>query len=277
MIDKLTPEQEAMIPTYVDKWIALQTVDQPYEDIKDVISKVWKECGEEAPEVIMCESPTQAAEMGRKESPSGKDEEGYYGYWSLLFNCGAAMYDFAKAIGEAPTEEKMNLFVDWVRCCPFVYVTPSKVFVAKKPVSIHWNEGRLHNESGMAVEYPDKTGIYSINGVTVDEQIVMRPETQTVEQIKEEQNEEVKRLRIERYGWGNYFDGIGAVLVDERRNDIEGTNEYLMVGDNMKALLCICPSTGKQFVLEVPPDTKDCRSAQAWLSNGMSERIITAS
>lgn len=276
MIDKLTPEQEAMIPTYVDKWIALQTVDQPYEDIKDVISKVWNECGEAAPEVIMCESPTQAAEMGRKESPSGKDEEGYYGYWSLLFNCGAAMYDFAKAIGEAPTKEKMNLFVDWVRCCPFVYVTPSKVFVAKKPVSIHWSEGRLHNESGMAVEYPDKTGIYSINGVTVDEQIVMHPETQTVEQINNEQNEEVKRLRIERFGWTNYFKGINAELVDKRKNDVEGTKEFLFRGNGMAGLLCICPSTAKEFVLEVPPATASCEDAQKYLSNGLSNRIILA-
>jgi hypothetical protein len=130
----------------------------------------------------------------------------------------------------------------------------------------------------MSCSFADGWGIYSINGVAVDEQVVMRPETQTIQQIRDEQNEEVRRIRIDRYGWENYLTEIGAELINERRNDIEGTREYLFkTDDGMVALMCICPSTGKCFTLEVPPETTTCRAAQSWLSNGLSERVISAS
>ena len=106
----------------------------------------------------------------------------------------------------------------------------------------------------------------------------MRPETQTIKEIRNEDNEEVKRIRIERYSWQKYLNEINATLIDERRNDIEGTREYLFkADDDMRALLCACPSTHKEFVLEVPPETETCEDAQAWLSNGLSRRIISAS
>ena len=153
------------------------------------------------------------------------------------------------------------------------------VYVSRRPVEVHLNDdGQLSNENGMACRFADDWGVWVINNVTLDEQIIMRPETQTVEQIRNENNEEVKRIRIERYGWRRYLEEINATLVDERRNDIEGTKEFLFqADDDMRALLCMCPSTGKEFVLEVPPEVKTCREAQSWLSSGLSDRIISAS
>ena len=116
-----------------------------------------------------------------------------------------------------------------------------------------------------------------INGVLVDEQIVMRPETQTVEQISKEENAEIKRIRAERYGWNRYLSGINAERIDKRRNDIEGTREYLYSADDMKILLCVCPSTAKVFSLEVDGSVTTCEQAQNYLSSGLSGRIISAS
>jgi hypothetical protein len=109
----------------------------------------------------------------------------------------------------------------------------------------------------------------------VDEQVVLRPETQTAGQIRRERNAETKRIRIERFGWGCYLAEVGAVVIDRRRNDIEATRETLFrTPDRAKILVCACPSTARVYALAVPRDVRTCERAQAWLSSGLSGRII---
>jgi hypothetical protein len=129
----------------------------------------------------------------------------------------------------------------------------------------------------MSVEYADGWGLYSIGGVAVDEQIVMRPHTQTIDQIRSEENEEVKRIRIERYGWEEYVSNVGATVVNTRRNDVDGTHEGLFVlPDGMKAFVGRCRSTGRVYFLEVDPSIESCEQAQAWMM-GRPGNVIGAS
>jgi hypothetical protein len=136
---------------------------------------------------------------------------------------------------------------------------------------------RLHCEDGPSVRWRDGWSLWHIHGVAVDEQIVLRPHTQTIEQIRGEQNEEVRRIRIERYGWDRYLREVGAVVVDTRRNDIEATREALMrTPDGETVLVCACPSTARVYALEVPSEIQTCEAAQAWLSGGLSARVVNA-
>lgn len=130
------------------------------------------------------------------------------------------------------------------------------------------DQGRLHSESGMALQYRDGWGLWMWHGVAVDEQIIMRPETQTLEQINSEENAEVKRIRIERFGWERYLTAVGAAVIDRRRNDVEGTREALMRAGDMQALVCHCPSTGRVYALEVPMEVQTCEQAQGYLWSG---------
>lgn len=206
----------------------------------------------------------------------------YTTYFSIWLGSYAGMYEFARFIGlDGVDDENITDFIEWCRCVPFVlFDDEGHIYASRRPNEIHLNdEGQPHNDKGMAIKFQNGEGIWVLNGVYVDEQIVMCPETQTIDQIRKEQNEEVKRLRIERYGWERFLYGVNAQLVDENQNDIEGTKEFLYLSneDSMCCLLCICPSTGKEFALEVPPETRSCREAQSWLSNGLSDRIISAS
>jgi len=143
------------------------------------------------------------------------------------------------------------------------------VIVQHRHSELHRNlEGRLHCETGMAVKYRDGWGLWAIGGVTVDEQIVMKPETQTVEQIRVEANAEVKRIRIERFGWDRYLKEIDAKEIDARHNAIENTYEVLVkTPDGMTVLLPTC-KTGRLFSLEVPTGITTCEQAQSWLHSG---------
>ncbi len=80
----------------------------------------------------------------------------------------------------------------------------------------------------MAVRYCDGFGVWAIGGIRLDEQIVMRPESQTLKQIDNEQSQDIKSIRIERFGWTRYIRESNAKCIDSvDRNPISGTPEAL--------------------------------------------------
>jgi len=276
MKTELTKSEEDLIPIYRDKHIKLQTTQEKKTVINKIVNEIWTMCGWNKPKVILCNSPIACRERCQKEH--GPKADDFATYWSIWFAGYLATYDFARAIGIELDDEKYDLFDRWTRSCPFILFNEEVVYVSRKPEEIHFNdEGQLHNEEGMSCRFKDGYGIYTISGVSVDKQVVMEPETQTVKQINDEDNEEVKRIRIERYGWQKYMEGIDAKVLDKNRDEVSDTNEFLFSGNGIVALLCICPSTGKEFVLEVPPETKTCAEAQDWVSGGLNSRVISAS
>jgi hypothetical protein len=274
-MSEFTPEEEKLIEEIFHKYINMMTYQVTDDEIKNIITLVWQDLGKEAPEIIVLDSPAAC----KRACP---DISEYSTYWNMWLCSYAATYEFAKTLGTKFDESKLTRFLEWCRCCPFILFTDNKVFASRKPVSMKINDaGQFHSTTGKSFEYADGWGGYTMNGVTVNEQIVMHPETQTIDQIRSESNEEVKRIRIERFGWARYLEGIGAIVIDEGDNYIEGTKEFLIKSEqeNLLALMCICPSTGKEFVLEIPTTEgiKTHQEAQMWLSSGKAKRIISAS
>ena len=125
--------------------------------------------------------------------------------------------------------------------------------------------GVRHREDGPAIERVDGRNFWYVNDVEVTEQIVMWPETITLEQISEEKNAEVRSIMIERFGWLRYIQDSKANLLDSRDNAIENTKEALFAaGELGNRLVVTCP-TGRVFVLGVPLSRKTCEAAQQWL------------
>lgn len=97
------------------------------------------------------------------------------------------------------------------------------------------DEGFLHNETGPAVAYPDGWAVYAIHGVRVPEYVVMNPEQITVQDIDSEENSEIKRVKIERFGIQKYLFESGAEKIHQDdwgtlyRKHIPGDEPILMV------------------------------------------------
>ena len=137
------------------------------------------------------------------------------------------------------------------------------------------DSGRLHCEDGPALAYPDGWELWVVHGVAVDEQIVMRPETQTLEQIEADDNAESKRVRIERFGWPRYLRESGASVVAGRHNERDAQDEQLYVlRDGGKRFVCVDPSTGRKYALGVPKEITSCEQAQLWMSHGLDRLAI---
>lgn len=168
----------------------------------------------------------------------------------------------------------------------------------------YWQNGLRHREDGPAeIHYGwlYNRRYYYIQGVRLNKQIVTCAEEQSIADILLEDNIERKRIRIERYGWFRFLEGVGANVIDSAVDEISGTNQTLIgvdpkppdglsVMDTITAitnnppfvmLICACPSTARTYLIEVPPGTRTCQNAQNWLIGermyNSKARIIGAS
>ncbi|MEO0561583.1 MAG: DUF6745 domain-containing protein [Chloroflexota bacterium] len=115
------------------------------------------------------------------------------------------------------------------------------------------------------------------NDVEVDERIVFQPETITAEEIFDTENVELRRVKIERIGYDEFFRQAEAEEID-RDMDAGGVRRLLRIewGESQQRrnrqdepLVCLSvvdPSTGRSYILRVPPTTSTCREAAAWIA-----------
>ena len=107
-------------------------------------------------------------------------------------------------------------------------------------------------------------------GVPVDERIVFHPETLSAREILDERNAERRRVMIERMGYLRFAEDAKAKVLNTDQ-DPGGQRQLLRIeleGDEpLVGLACFCPSTGRQYFLRVPPTTKTCRQAAAWIQD----------
>jgi hypothetical protein len=66
------------------------------------------------------------------------------------------------------------------------------------------DQNRPHNDTGPFCQWRDGTALYSIHGVRVPEWIVESPERINVDSIHAENNAEIRRIMVERYGLSKY-------------------------------------------------------------------------
>jgi hypothetical protein len=90
-----------------------------------------------------------------------------------------------------------------------------------------------------------------------------------VEDILAEENVEVRRMMLERMGYQRFFQSAGAEVRDQD-TDPGGVRQLLVVpmpGDEQLVCLSVQdPSTGRRYLIRVPPWIRDCRQASAWIA-----------
>jgi hypothetical protein len=104
-------------------------------------------------------------------------------------------------------------------------------------------------------------------GVNINARIAFFPETITAPEILGERNAEVRRVMLERRGIEQFMREADAKVLDED-TDPGGKRQLLKVpmADD-EDLVCVsvhCPSTGRHYIIRVPPTVQTCREAVAW-------------
>src|SRR3990167_6606466 len=129
----------------------------------------------------------------------------------------ACFYDFSRYLGVEFDKKKYDLFINFVTNVDLLIPYKKIVFVSEMATKIHWKNKRLHNQSGLALEYSDGWGLWMIDGVRVDEKIVMRPHELTKKDWRNEKNLEVRRIIQERMG-EDFAQKIGGEVVGHHKD-----------------------------------------------------------
>ena len=187
----------------------------------------------------------------------------------------------------------------WEDCAihgSFRYLHEKFCIVADFPSALMTDEQhRPHNPDGPSHAWRDGWSLYHWNGVRVPAQVILAPETLTAEQITKEQNQEVRRVMIERMGWERFcvvckmkvihrdelvakFPTVpvsdlvepGQRFVYDYRDGKE-TAELLEAEDitdfedrPLRFVRLTDPSTGRKYTLRVPHDTERCYAGVGW-------------
>ena len=175
-------------------------------------------------------------------------------------------YDYLSSVCAVPIIQRLSGLQEvassaswWIPCSDICWISERPNLLVRN------DAGRLHCDSGAALSYPDGWNLWVIDGMTVDEQIVMQPETQATTQIDSDNNADRRSIRISRFGWPRYLKESRAQCIDERVNEIEGTREALFASpDGSRRLVATCP-TGRTFAMGVPAAVQNCEQAQNWL------------
>src|SRR5262249_23588977 len=106
-------------------------------------------------------------------------------------------------------------------------------------------------------------------GVLINEQIAFSPSSLTSQEVLTEQNVERRRVMLERLGYERFLAGAQYEVRDQDR-DPGGTRQLLHVpleSDEPFVWLDVqWPSTGRRYLLRVPPSMRSCHQAAAWIA-----------
>jgi hypothetical protein len=247
-IEKLTPEQEALLPvyykTYLDYGLSCEDADRARAE--PAFNRIYELYGFDKPEIIWVNSPHQAnilisaCEDGLVESfdklrelaatndnkkilsnfPSDfKPQYKTTFFWGQQDLYWVAFYKFCEEIGVKYADddlEKLNLMDEIGKSCMWFYVFEKAIIACNRAKEIHLDDqNRLHNLTGPAISFRDGWKTFYVSGVKVPEFVVMNPETITVSMIEQEENTEVRRIMTQQYGYEKYLIDSGAEVVHE--------------------------------------------------------------
>jgi hypothetical protein len=186
-----------------------------------------------------------------------------------------SFYDFFRRIG-IKEADRLEGLSEVARAAGWWWPFRGAVILTERPrVLGRDDEGRLHSDDGPAVAYPDGFSIWASHGVRVPRQVVEAPETLTVAQIVGEENAEVRRVMMERFGHERYLRESDAKLVQQDNFGklwrVEFANDEPLV---MVECLNSTPEPDgsvKTYFLRVPPSETTARGALAWTFDVASE------
>ena len=233
-IESLTPEQEAQLPVYRDKWleIGLKTGPCDRKKVETAASLSYERAGLPFPSQIYWEDSPYAG-IKKVKSLLDKDQadintiisNACYGQQDASW---LAFYNFFGEQCGIKEVEKLDGLMGMAEG-GWWWPLDEAVVLTDRPTELHRDdEHRLHNEFGPCIAYADDFKMFAWHGIVVDEHVIVAPETITVAEIEDERDQEIKRVKILRMGTDRYMLASGC---EEVHKDDWGTLLRKEMGD----------------------------------------------
>ncbi len=267
-IEKLTPEQEARIPEYRDKWlkIGLSTEPLDFDKAKEAAIRAYEAAGLKAPEHFFhfrspMEAAKEIAEMGGISLSDARS--------SMVYGCHDAgflsFYSFFGDVCGVEDCEKLRPLMDLAEHCGWWSPFENAVIFQDRPSVIKMDERNIsHCEDGPAIEYRDGFSVYCWHGVRFPGEWLSEGGL-TPQKALSEENLELRRVACEILGWSTILRQLNAVTIDANESAEIGELLEVDIPDigREKFLRVMC-GTGREFAIPVPPEMKTAHQANAW-------------
>lgn len=268
-IEKLTPEQEALLPVYRQKWldIGLSTEKLNKELATAAVHEMYTCAGEEIPkEIVFVNGPIEAYRLlkDRKYVSTASEYLSSVVYGS--YEAGwLAFYNFFQEVCGLKECDPLNGLFNVAKHCGWVSVFDDLAVVCEKPLHIKLDEDyRLHSENGPAVLFRDTFSVYVWHGVRIPPEWI-RDKSLTPEIALTWNNMEQRRAACELLGWANILDSLNSKVIDMDEDPQIGTLLQVELPDlGTEQFLKVVCGTGRTFAIPVPPDVKTALEANAW-------------
>ena len=261
-ITELTNEQIDMMHRFARDWVAeqLNTVSTPEtergaEENYRVFSQ--RAYGKIPTRFIWYDSPVAVG--------SAVDRAVGSLYWSNVFAY-RSFYAILLGLQEDLDFKAFVAMGNFVKKTHGSFLVDDALHIVRKPRLLTLDEnGRFHNEVQKCIEYRDGWGFYSWHGTTVPEYVITTPkEKVTKEMWLKEQNQEVKRVLVEKVGYDKFMEWFKPSTIDTW-NDYKLHHIFEQVdGEELRLLQMKDTSTERIYFLRVPLTVKTCRDAVAW-------------
>ena len=264
-IDKLTNDQAARFGEWSRKWveIGLSTEPADFDSATEAALRAYKIVNLKRPMVVLrMDSPYAATvggalawmmlkevfgkkvdqqvwqqvdqqvgqQVGQQGFKTALDGFSNYGVNSLWASWAAYISFFRDVCGwKDPSLERFEIYETLVKSCGWTWWHQNVLAISDRPNVINLDDqGRLHDEHGPSISYRDGWALHHWHGVFVEAWIIEHPKRITPVLIEGEDNAEVRRVMVERYGEARYISDSGLVPIakDEFgelfRKDFEG-------------------------------------------------------
>jgi len=296
-IENLTPEQEAKLDHYKDKWLAKIFSYEFYQNHNEekaiaAMKKLYKFCGLEEPEVILVDSPMacqlKVNELMGNEKPVFESFSSYINADDISW---LAFYEFFFDNFEILDEfrDNYNLIVECVENS-YLQIQMDKVCVVSKyPKSIKRNANNdLHSVDGFAIEFADGYGQHYVNGRFIEPEIFNECENIINAKIAfhNNTNEDIRAAIItiikDKFGNEGLLEMLDAVVIDEKTvKHVGGYDEIIRIYQSKTSYPFLqnskgemdqpyawieftCPSTKSVYLIDTCPTFTDAVKCAKW-------------
>lgn len=174
---------------------------------------------------------------------------------------------------QRPEAEPFRPVAAFAASVPWLTLGAGEIYVCERPVLSRRDEQeRLHSDEGPAFGFADGLAVYAWHGLAVPAAVIEEPVT--VARIEQEENVELRRVLLERYGLDRYLRERGEKPAAEDeygrlwRLELDagsqgGRVEPLVVVEVENATL-EPDGSRRRYTLRVPPQMRSAREAVAW-------------
>ena len=285
MLEKLTPEQEALMPVIRDKWIkwGTQETNKDVAIIQKNMQTLYEMANLKSVPVIVCDTQQDFIDevclFVKQDSVWGSvgdsvwNSVGAY-YWADDLSC----YDYFVQIKAIKKIAEVEKYIDLLADTSLGFVTDKICIVLCKPKVRLNTRGFLHSDEFPSVEWKDgKHSQYHLNGVKFDKELwekVVSRKMPFADILKIKDIDQ--RTQAMRYGDINAFlEHVKAKKLDtfQKFTVNGGVVDYALyeipAGDvfTETAYYAVynCPSTAKVYMSGVPKSTS-IKESMAWKS-----------